>query len=59
DLVYAPGGTRLVRQAADRGIPAADGTEILLRQGAAAFERWFGREAPVDAMRAALTAGHG
>jgi shikimate 5-dehydrogenase len=27
---------------------------MLLRQGAAAFERWWGIPAPLDAMRAAL-----
>ncbi|HEX7090625.1 MAG TPA: shikimate dehydrogenase [Longimicrobiales bacterium] len=54
DLVYAPGETRWVRAARARGIPAADGLEMLLRQGAAAFERWWGRPAPLDAMRRAI-----
>ena len=54
DLVYRPGGTPWVAQAAELGIDAADGTEMLLRQGAAAFERWFDRPAPLAAMRAAL-----
>ncbi len=36
------------------GVPAADGTEMLLRQGAAAFRRWWGVPAPLEAMRAAL-----
>jgi shikimate dehydrogenase len=31
-----------------------DGLEILVRQGAASFERWTGLQAPTDAMRAAL-----
>lgn len=56
DLAYGPGGTPLVRRARDLGIPAADGREMLLHQGAAAFARWWGREAPIDAMRAALAA---
>ncbi|MEJ2185984.1 MAG: shikimate dehydrogenase, partial [Gemmatimonadota bacterium] len=55
DLVYAPGGTRWVRSARERGLPAADGIAMLLGQGAASFERWWGRPAPVDAMRSALT----
>jgi shikimate dehydrogenase len=54
DLVYRPAGTELVRAAKRRGIRAADGTVMLLHQGAAAFERWWRRPAPVDAMRAAL-----
>lgn len=54
DLVYAPGETAWVRALRERGVPAADGVEMLLRQGAAAFERWWGMPAPVDAMRAAF-----
>lgn len=54
DMVYAPDGTDWVRQARARELPAADGREMLLRQGAAAFERWWTREAPLGAMRRAL-----
>jgi shikimate dehydrogenase len=54
DLVYAPGETPWVREMRARGVPAADGREMLLRQGAAAFRRWWGIDAPLDAMRAAL-----
>jgi shikimate dehydrogenase len=54
DLVYRPGGTPLVHQAAALGIPARDGFDMLLAQGAAAFERWFRQPAPVDVMREAL-----
>lgn len=54
DLVYAPGETGFVRRARSRGIPAMDGGEMLVRQGAAAFERWWGQTAPLEAMRAAL-----
>lgn len=57
DLVYARGGTPLVRAARARGLPAADGRAMLVAQGAAAFERWFpGRRAPLDAMQAAVDA---
>jgi shikimate dehydrogenase len=31
-----------------------DGLEILIAQGAASFERWTGRTAPVEAMREAV-----
>lgn len=57
DLVYRAGGTALTRSAALRGIDAMDGREMLLAQGAAAFELWFGRKAPADAMRAAIADG--
>jgi shikimate dehydrogenase len=54
DLVYAPGGTAWVRHARELGLTVSDGLEMLLHQGAAAFERWWGRPAPIDTMRAAL-----
>jgi len=57
DLVYGPDGTALVDRARSRGIPAADGTEMLLRQGMASFERWWGCPAPEAVMRAALMDG--
>ena len=55
DLVYKAGETRWIRRLRARGIPAADGREMLLRQGAAAFRRWFGREPDVEVMRRALS----
>jgi shikimate dehydrogenase len=54
DLVYSPGETHWVHEMRVRGIPAADGKEMLIQQGAAAFRHWFGVDAPVDLMRAAL-----
>jgi shikimate dehydrogenase len=54
DLVYAPRETPWVHALRGVGIPAADGLEMLLRQGAAAFERWWKAPAPLEAMRAAL-----
>jgi shikimate dehydrogenase len=54
DLVYARGETRWVREMRARGLPAADGKEMLLQQGAAAFRRWWGMEPPLEVMRAAL-----
>jgi shikimate dehydrogenase len=56
DLVYGPQGTPLLRRAAAMGIPASDGGEMLVQQGAVAFERWWGVGAPVAVMRAALQA---
>jgi shikimate dehydrogenase len=54
DMTYRSGGTAWVRQALANGIPAIDGTEMLIQQAAAAFEIWFDVEAPVAAMRAAI-----
>ncbi len=54
DLVYRPAETALVRGARERSIPAADGGEMLVRQGAEAFERWWGLPAPLDAMLGAM-----
>lgn len=54
DLVYGPDDTAFVRKAATLGLTASDGREMLLRQAAGAFEIWFGREAPVAAMRESL-----
>jgi shikimate dehydrogenase len=57
DLVYRIGGTPWLHAAAARGARTVDGLGMLLYQGAAAFEQWTGRPAPIDAMRAALEAG--
>jgi shikimate dehydrogenase len=55
DLVYAPGETRWVHALRERGIEARDGREMLVQQGAAAFERFFpGTDAPTEVMRAAV-----
>ena len=54
DLVYSTSSTPWIRELRKRRVPAADGTEMLLHQGAASYERWWGEPAPIDAMRAAL-----
>jgi shikimate dehydrogenase len=60
DLVYRPGETAWVRAMRAAGVRASDGREVLVRQGAAAFARWFpGRDAPVEIMRAAVRAALG
>jgi len=56
DAVYAPVQTRLLRDAASVGATTIDGAWMLLFQGVVAFEHWTGRDAPVDAMNAALRA---
>lgn len=57
DLVYGLEPTPFVKAAETFGIRAMDGAEMLVQQGAASFERWWGAAAPVDAMREALAAG--
>lgn len=54
DLVYARGETGWVHAMRARGLPAADGKEMLIQQGAAAFARWWNADPPLDVMRAAL-----
>lgn len=56
DMVYGTHTTAFVRSATDANIRACDGLELLVQQGAVSFERWWGREAPVDAMREAVGA---
>lgn len=58
DMVYRPGGTAWVARARALGIPAIDGTEMLVQQAAAAFELWWDRDAPLARMRAAMAAPH-
>ena len=57
ELAYERDGrpTALVSAARERGCETIDGLEVLVRQGAASFERWTGLAAPVDVMREALT----
>ncbi len=57
DLAYLPDGrdTALVAAARAAGCEVVvDGLDVLLFQGAAAFERWTGLAAPLRAMRSAL-----
>ena len=59
DLAYLPDGrdTALVAAARAAGCDVVvDGLDVLLFQGAAAFERWTGLAAPLVAMRDALRA---
>lgn len=53
DLVYGSRPTALVSAAQAAGATVVDGLEILVRQGARSFERWTGRPAPLDVLRAA------
>jgi shikimate dehydrogenase len=53
DLIYAR--TRLLRDAEAAGCTVADGEQMLLHQGAAAFTLWTGLPAPVELMQRALS----
>jgi shikimate 5-dehydrogenase len=54
DLVYVPPETPLLRAARERGLNAANGSEMLIRQAEIAFERWTGIGGMADVMRAAV-----
>jgi shikimate dehydrogenase len=54
DIVTHPAETPLIKAAKKQGLKVIYGREMLLYQGAAAFERWFGLKAPVEAMKKAL-----
>ncbi len=54
DIVYAPMKTRLLQDAEAKGCTIINGLEMLLYQGAAQFELWTGKAAPVTVMREAL-----
>ena len=51
DIVYNPLKTRLLREAEAAGARTISGIEMLVWQGALAFEKWTGEKAPVDLMR--------
>jgi shikimate dehydrogenase len=50
DFVYARTETALVRAAREQRVPAVGGIELLIGQGALAFELFTGRAAPADVM---------
>lgn len=54
DTIYRPAMTKLMQQAEVAGGRAINGVGMLVRQGAAAFTRWTGVDAPIDVMMQAL-----
>ncbi|HET6408714.1 MAG TPA: shikimate dehydrogenase [Chthoniobacteraceae bacterium] len=54
DSIYTSNRTPLMLAADGAGARSANGLSMLLHQGALAFEIWFGRQAPIEVMRAAL-----
>jgi shikimate dehydrogenase len=56
DLVYNPMLTPLLQASRDAGAPTLGGISMLVYQGAASFEIWLDRPAPVDVMMQAAMA---
>ena len=56
DCVYGRSKSALLRSAEEAGARGANGLSMLLHQGALSFSIWFNREAPIEAIRAALHA---
>ncbi|MFN0127741.1 MAG: shikimate dehydrogenase [Verrucomicrobiales bacterium] len=54
DMIYSPPETPLIAAARAAGARAANGLSMLLHQGAAAFDLWFGKPVPIEAMRLGL-----
>jgi shikimate dehydrogenase len=57
DLIYNPAETKLLEAAKRSGLRCSNGLGMLLYQGALAFRHFTGRQAPVEAMEAALNRG--
>ncbi len=53
DIVYNPEETKLAKDAKAAGAHVISGVEMLIYQGAASFEIWTGKAAPVAVMRQA------
>jgi shikimate dehydrogenase len=51
DIVYNPIKTRLLREAEAAGARTISGLDMLVWQGALAFEKWTGVKAPIELMR--------
>jgi len=54
DIVYNPLETQLSKDAKEAGAHVVNGVEMLIYQGAASFEIWTGKSAPVEVMRKAV-----
>ena len=54
DLIYRPRSTKLLQNAAHRGIETVSGVEMFVAQGTAQWEIWTGERAPESAMRRAV-----
>jgi len=53
DIVYNPLETKLAKDSKAAGARVVSGVEMLIYQGAASFELWTGKSAPIEVMRQA------
>jgi len=56
DMINRPQRTQLLKMAAPKGIATLPGIEMLIAQGVAQWEIWFGKRAPQAPMRRAVLA---
>ncbi len=54
DLIYTPRPTQFLQLATANGAIAIDGLEMLIQQGAIAFELWLNASPPIEIMRQTL-----
>lgn len=54
DVVYNPIETKLAKDAKKASAKVISGVEMLIHQGAASFEIWTGKSAPIEVMRKAV-----
>jgi len=57
DIVYNPIKTKLLEEAEKAGANTISGVDMLLWQGALAFEKWTGLRAPIELMREEIIKG--
>ena len=57
DIVYNPVQTRLLREAGAAGAVTVPGIDMLIWQGALAFEKWTGQQAPFGLMKKVVLKG--
>ena len=57
DAVYNPVKTRLLTDAETAGAETISGIDMLMWQGALAFELWTGAKAPIDIMKTKVVEG--
>ena len=57
DTVYNPENTLLLKQARERGCKTVSGIEMFVRQAAAQYKLFTGKEAPLEVMRSTLRKG--